>query len=116
MRIGVIGAAGKIGQMRVQTIIDNPDTTLAAVMDMDIDRAEAVASGAPAFTDADRFFDADMDAVIISTPAHVREPLCLTAFERGLHVLAEKPLATTAEASRRIVLAAQAAGRVLGGR
>ena len=72
MRIGVIGAAGKIGQMRVQTIIDNPDTTLVAVMDMDMHRAEAVASGAPAFTDAGRFFDVGMDAVIISTPAHVR--------------------------------------------
>ncbi len=115
MRIGVIGAAGKIGQMRVQTIIDNPDTTLAAVMDTDMSRAEAVASGAPAFTDADRFFDVGMDAVIISTPAHVREPLCLIAFERGLHVLAEKPLATTAEASSRIVLAARAAGMALGG-
>ena len=115
MRIGVIGAAGKIGQMRVQTIIDNPDTTLAAVMDMDMHRAEAVANGAPAFTDADRFFDVGMDAVVISTPAHVREPLCMAAFDRGLHVLSEKPLANTVEASRRIVAAARAAGRALGG-
>ena len=114
MRIGVIGAAGKIGQMRVKTIADNPDTTLAAVMDTEMDRATAVAGGVPAFTDPDRFFETEMDAVVISTPAHVREPLCLAAFDRELHVLAEKPLATTVEASRRMVDAAKSARRVLG--
>ena len=33
MRIGVIGAAGKIGQMRVATILADPKAELAAVMD-----------------------------------------------------------------------------------
>lgn len=114
MKIGVIGAAGKIGQMRVQTILDHPDATLAAVMDMTEEKAQAFANGAPAFTDLQRFLDVPMDAVVISTPAHVREPLCLAAYDRGLHVLAEKPLAHTVEASRRIVAAAKKAGKVLG--
>ena len=65
MKIGVIGAAGKIGQMRVQNIIENPDTTLVAVMDMEMHRAVAVAHEAQAFTDLERFFDTDMDAVVI---------------------------------------------------
>ncbi len=55
-----------------------------------------------------------MDAVIVSTPAHVREPICIAAFERGLHVLTEKPLATSVEAGWRIVKAAKAAGKALG--
>lgn len=114
MKIGVIGAAGKIGQMRVQNIVENPDTVLAAVMDMEMHRAVAVAGDAPAFTDLNRFFDTEMDAVVISTPAHVREALCLQAFERGLHVLTEKPLAPTVEAARRIIEAARTAGKVLG--
>lgn len=115
MRIGVIGAAGKIGQMRVQTILDNPATTLAAVHDLAVDKARAVAAGAPAFDDLVAFFGTPMDAVVISVPAHVREPLCLAAFERGLHVLTEKPLAPTVDAGRRIVEAAKAAHRALGG-
>ncbi|PWE32971.1 hypothetical protein DDZ14_07725 [Maritimibacter sp. 55A14] len=114
MKIGVIGAAGKIGQMRVQTIVDNPATTLAAVLDMEMHKAVAVAHDAPAFTDLDRFFGVEMDAVVISTPAHVREPLCLAAFERGLHVLTEKPLAPTVEGGQRILEAAKSAGRMLG--
>lgn len=114
MQIGIIGAAGKIGQMRVQTVQENPSTTLAAVMDLSAEKAAALAKGAPVFTDLDRFLDVPMDAVIISTPAHVREPLCLAAFARGLHVLSEKPLHHTVDGSRRIVDAARAARRHLG--
>ena len=41
MRIGVIGAAGKIGQMRVATILAEPRAELAAVMDMSMEKARA---------------------------------------------------------------------------
>jgi len=114
MRIGVIGAAGKIGRMRVETVHANPRTSLAAVMDLSAEKATEVARGTPVFTELEPFLDTPMDAVIISTPAHAREPLCLAAFARGLHVLSEKPLHHTVEGSRRIVAAAQAAGRHLG--
>ncbi|OYX45677.1 MAG: hypothetical protein B7Z02_00370 [Rhodobacterales bacterium 32-67-9] len=114
MRIGVIGAAGKIGQMRVATILAEPKAELAAVMDMTMEKARAQAHGAPAFTDLGSFLAVPMDAVVISTPAHVREPLCLAAFERGLHVLSEKPLHHTVEGSRRILAAAKAGKRHLG--
>lgn len=114
MRFGIIGAAGKIGQMRVATVQNDPRAQLVAVMDLSAEKAAAVAGGAPVFTELDRFLDVPMDAVIISTPAHVREPLCIAAFQRGLHVLSEKPLAHTVEASRRIVDAARSARRHLG--
>lgn len=115
MKFGIIGAAGKIGQMRVRTVVDNPETQLVAVHDLNLQAAQSVANGAQAFDDLDRFFDVEMDAVIISTPAYVREPICLTAYDRGLHVLAEKPLATTVDACHRILEAAKTAGKVLGG-
>lgn len=114
MRIGVIGSAGKIGQMRVQTILAHPQATLAATMDMTQEAARAGGHGAPAFDNLDQFLAVDMAAVVISTPAHVREPLCKAAFDRGLHVLSEKPLAHTLEGARRIVAMAKAANRVLG--
>lgn len=114
MRIGVIGAAGKIGQMRVATILADPKAELAAVMDLDVEKAREHAHGAPAFTDLDAFLAVPMEAVVISTPAHVREPLCHAAFARGLHVLSEKPLHHTVEGSRRILAAAKAARRHLG--
>jgi len=114
MRIGVIGAAGKIGQMRVATILADPKAELAAVMDMTLAKAKEHAHGAPAFTELGDFLAVPMDAVVISTPAHVREPLCLAAFDKGLHVLSEKPLHHTVEGSRRILAAAKSARRHLG--
>lgn len=112
-RLGVIGAAGKIGRMRVKSILDEPRAELAAVMDLDV--AAVRAHGVPAFADLESFLDVPMDAVVISTPAHVREPLCMAAFERGLHVLSEKPLHHTVEGARRIHEAARARGLQLGG-
>ena len=114
MKIGVIGSAGKIGQMRVETINRQPGVELAAVLDMTEDKAREFAGSAPAFTDLDKFFETPMDAVVISTPAHVREPICMQAFDKGLHILSEKPLAHTVEGSRRILSAAKAAKRHLG--
>ena len=114
MKIGVIGAAGKIGRMRVRSVLENANTSLVAVMDLNIEAANAVAPGVAAFTDAQSFFNTEMDAVIISTPAFSREEFCLEAFARGLHVLAEKPLTISAESSRRIVDAAVKADRALG--
>lgn len=114
MRIGVIGA-GVIGRLRVQSVLRNPATELAAVLDTNEATAKAATAGtsAPAVTDPRRFHDIPMDAVIVSSPGFVHEDACLAAFERGRHVLCEKPVSNTAESTRRIVDAAKKADRVL---
>lgn len=113
MRLGVIGA-GVIGKLRIQSILDHPKTELAAVMDLSLDAANAAAGGqAPAYQELDAFFDAGVDAVFVSTPPQFHEQSCVAALQRGLHVLCEKPLANSLEASQRIVDAAVTADRVL---
>lgn len=112
VRIGVIGA-GVIGRLRAMTLTSSPATSLAAVCDVVPDLAAAAAGGAPALTDLEAFFAVPMDAVIISSPVHLHEEAALAAFERGLHVLCEKPMSNTAASCRRMTEAARAAGRVL---
>jgi predicted dehydrogenase len=114
MRIGVIGA-GVIGKLRIQSIGENPATELAAVMDpaAEVGR-RAAGNKVPAFTELERFLDVEMNAAVVSSPVHVHEAACLGAFERGLHVLCEKPLSNTVDSCRRIVDAAVRANRVLG--
>ena len=114
MRIGVIGA-GVIGALRVQSILQNPATSLAGVLDSSKQAAsDAVAgTGVRAFTDLDEFLDLDMDAVVVSTPPEFHEGAVRGALERGRHVLCEKPLSNTVEAGRRMVDAARMANRVL---
>ncbi|NOD95179.1 Gfo/Idh/MocA family oxidoreductase [Ruegeria sp. HKCCD4884] len=113
MRIGVVGGAGKIGKLRVETIQECPDTTLAAVLDLSEEAARRVAGGAPVFTDPAQFFETEMDAVVVSTPPHTHEDPCITALQRGMYVLVEKPMANNVETCRRILETAKEAGRVV---
>jgi predicted dehydrogenase len=53
------------------------------------------------------------DAVAICTHTEHHAVMALQAFGSGAHVFCEKPLADTLEAARRVVSAANAAGRVL---
>ncbi len=114
MRIGVVGA-GKIGKLRIQAIIADPGTELAAVVDVNRSAADAAVQGtsAIAHSEIDAFFETDMDAVVVSIPPHLHEAACVAAFARGFHVLCEKPLSNRVQAGQRIVDAAKAADRIL---
>lgn len=112
IRIGVLGA-GVIGRLRIATVRANPATSLVAVCDPAPGAAAAVAGDATASTTLDDFLAQEMDAVIISSPVHYHAEAAVRAFERGLHVFVEKPMANTVSGCRSMTSAAVAAGRVL---
>ena len=114
MRIGVVGT-GVIGKLRIQSILDNPATSLAGVLDVSKQTASDAVAGtsARAFTNLAEFLDLEMDAVVVSSPPEYHESAARAALERGRHVLCEKPLSNTVEAGRRIVETARKAERVL---
>jgi len=112
MRFGLVGA-GKIGALRAAAVRAQANAEIVAVFDVNQAAASKVAAGAPVFDGLEKFLDAPMDAVIISTPPHLHEEACLGAFSRGLHVLCEKPMASTVDAGRRMVEAARNHNRVL---
>ncbi len=113
MRFGIVGA-GVIGQLRAQSIKENPSTELVAVLDPSpAAAATAAGSAARAVANLEEFLSVDMDAVIVSSPVHRHEEACLGALERGRHVLCEKPLSNTVDSSRRILEAAEDAGVAL---
>ena len=114
MRIGILGA-GVIGQLRARSVHQHPATTLAAVYDPVPAAAERAVAGTAAkpITDLAAFLDLDLDAVFVSSPVQFHEEACLAAFARGRHVLCEKPLSNSVESCRRIVDAAEKAGRIL---
>lgn len=64
----------------------------------------------PCFNSLEAALDAvEADAVMCVTPPEFHEQTIVPALERGLHVLAEKPIAHTTEATHRIVKAARKA-------
>ena len=111
-KIGIIGA-GVIGRLRARTVHANAQTALTAVFDPDLALAAAAAvGGAIPVTSLDALFDQPLDAVIISSPIHVHEAAAVEAFQRGLHVLCEKPLSNSVTSCRDMVAAAVSAERV----
>jgi predicted dehydrogenase len=113
MRFGLIGA-GAIGKIRADAIAKSPVCELVAVSDLDEARARAAAPGAKCYADAnDLIAAADVDAIIISTPPPLHEPLATAAALAGKHVLVEKPMAATPEACERMISAARKAGTLL---
>lgn len=115
MRFGLIGT-GVIGTLRARALQQLPDTTVAAVFDVDADRAAALAAetGADAYTDLDALWRRDdLDAVVVASPPQFHEAQVLEALDAGLHVLCEKPLSNSVAACRRLVETARARGLTL---
>ena len=114
MNFGLVGC-GAVGRLRAQAVLQTPGCRLAAVADVDADRARAVAPpGAAAFYEYRQLVDCTtVEAVIVSTPPATHEEITLAALDAGKHVLCEKPLANSLEACRHMVEAARRAGKVL---
>jgi myo-inositol 2-dehydrogenase / D-chiro-inositol 1-dehydrogenase len=114
--VGVIGTGGMGGMHAeiVQTEVAN--ATLAAVADLDKERAEKVAekSGAAVFADAEELIqDEAVDAVVVASPDPTHAPLVKECLRLEKPVLCEKPLADNADAALEVVEAEVELGRKL---
>lgn len=96
--VGLIGAGG-ISSAHLPAYRDYPERIeLAAVCDADADRAAAVADefGVDFWTDYETMLAAaEIDAVDIALPHNLHYPAARAALEAGVHVLVEKPFATS---------------------
>ena len=112
IRMGLVGL-GSMGRNHLRVISGHADTIMAAVADTDAAALEAATAqtGAAGFADPiEMIRDAEIDAVVIAAPTTAHVPLALSANERGIPVLVEKPLAATHQEALRIVDAGRAAG------
>ncbi|MDX2235257.1 MAG: Gfo/Idh/MocA family oxidoreductase, partial [Hyphomonadaceae bacterium] len=111
---GGVAGAGAFGAIHAGKYAAAERATLAAVFDVDFDRARAVADGhgAEAFDDYDAFLAA-VEVVTVATPARWHGALALRALEAGRHTLVEKPLAVTHAEGAALIEAARARGLTL---
>lgn len=116
MRVGVIGC-GFQGRLHVECLSRIPGVEVVAVAETDSARLKEVADQfaiSGRYTDYRQMLDAGpFDLVSICTmPVH-HAAMTIAAFERGAHVLCEKPLALNATEGAAMVAAARRAGRML---
>jgi len=114
LRVGVIGV-GIMGSNHARVFADLPGVRLVGVVDPDPKRRERVANavGCRTFSNIDGLLADGVDAVTVAAPTHLHQDIALTCIERGLHVMVEKPIASTVEEGRSIIAAARNAGVTL---
>jgi predicted dehydrogenase len=113
IRVGVIGV-GHLGRHHVRWYRSLPGVRLVGVMDIDQDKAHAIAAehGTRAFFSAESLVDA-VDAVSVAVPTTAHAEVALPALGEGRHVLVEKPIASAVADAEEMVRAARARGVVL---
>ena len=116
VRVGVIGTGAISQVVHVPIFAEREDVDLLAVADADLHKAEALSQrfGVPLVLTDDALITHDeLDAVVICTPNYLHEGMAIAALEAGKHVFVERPLATTSEGAKRVLDAAERAGKVL---
>jgi predicted dehydrogenase len=115
LRVAVVGA-GILGRRHARVLHEMDGVRLVAVMSRTTEGAAAAAApyDVPAFADLDEMLrTVACDAVAIATPDHLHFAPVMTALGAGLHVLLEKPLATSAADAHAMVEEAARRGLVL---
>jgi UDP-N-acetylglucosamine 3-dehydrogenase len=114
LRLGVIGV-GVMGSNHARVLSDMAGVELVALADPDRKQRDFVAGtlGCGAVADAAALLRSGIDAAIIAAPTHLHHDIAQQCIDAGVHVLVEKPIASTIEESRAIVAAARRAGVTL---
>ncbi|MFJ6521497.1 Gfo/Idh/MocA family protein [Streptomyces filamentosus] len=110
-RIGLLGTGPWAARTHAPALAAHEGVEFAGVWGRRPEAAAelAAASGTRAYDDLDALLDA-CDAVALALPPDVQAPIAARAARAGRHLLLDKPLATTAEAAREVVDAAEEAG------
>jgi UDP-N-acetylglucosamine 3-dehydrogenase len=114
LRVGVVGV-GVMGSNHARVFAGMPGVELVGVADPDSKQADFVAKtlGCAAVATVAQLLDLKLDAVTIAGPTHLHRDIALACIERGVHVLVEKPIASSVEEGNEIIAAARRANVTL---
>ena len=113
----VVVGAGYWGPNLARNFRAGSDWNLAAICDLDLERATRVADGVggvPVVSElGDVLRDPRVDAIAVATPARTHHAIAMAALDAGKHVMVEKPLADTRARGVEMVRRAEERGLVL---
>ena len=119
LRVGVVGC-GRFGRTAyVRNILTYPNAKVAAICDVDAGRIEQTIdehfpdeTSRPSVCDNYRdLLGEDLDVVMVATMADLRPEITVAALDRGMHVLAAKPMAFTLAEAESMLEAAERSGK-----
>ncbi len=113
IRMAIIGA-GQAGLLHARAVSASPRAAVTHVVDADRDRGERLAADTGARYSSDyHAVLGEVDAVSICVPHAALAGIAIDTAVAGVHMILEKPMATTLEDADRVIAAARAAGIVL---
>ena len=113
LRVGVFGT-GALGRHHTRILSQLPEAELVGVYDTRPDVARTVAEphGARVFESAGELA-AGIEAAVVAVPTTLHAELGVELLARGIHLLVEKPIASSLEEADRLIEGAERAGKVL---
>jgi len=113
LRMAVVGV-GHLGRHHARILAGLPDVALVAAADVIADRAAAAVAGTAAEVVTDfRALFGRVDAVTVAVPTAAHLDVAGAFLERGVHVLVEKPMASSLEDADALLRLAEASGALL---
>ena len=113
IQVGVGGFGGRW----LSAINGSNSVNHAAMVDIDggvLAKASAEFGGVPAYSDyKEAFGEIEADFALVVVPPFIHEEVAVAAFDSGLHVLTEKPMAHEMESAHRMVKKSIDADRIL---
>jgi len=116
VRVGVIGCGSIAKYRHLPEYANHKNVEIVAVCDVVEDRVNEFAQkyDAKAYTDYKELIKSGtVDAVSVCLPNYLHAPVSIEALEAGLHVLCEKPMATSQEEADAMISAAEKSGKKL---
>lgn len=113
---GIIGT-GKVAHLHAAALVNNPTSNFTAVLGRTPERTQAFADqyGVKAFTDLDAYLsESGVEASTVCTPHPAHVDSAVAALESGMHLLIEKPLASSLEHCDAMLAAAEKGPAKLG--
>ena len=114
-RVALIGL-GAMGRNHLRVLGELEGVELAAICDQDRTAVEEASRkySIPGYSSWDEMLEREhLEAAVIAVPTRFHAQAGLAALEHGLHVLIEKPIASSLEEGRKLVEAAAQAKRLL---
>jgi predicted dehydrogenase len=113
IRVAVVGV-GDFGRNHVRVWREMPGVTLAGIVDINADRAKAVAAefGTQALPDMSALAG-NVDAVSLAVPTIEHARIGTRLLEQGIDLLVEKPIAASLEEADALIAAAERNARIL---
>lgn len=116
LRIGVVGCGAVARGIHLPILSRMPGVRVAAIAEPDAasrTAAAAIVPGAATHHDQEALVRAGgLDAVVICVPPQLHAPAAIAAFDAGLHVYVEKPLAPSVADAEPVVAAWRRAGTI----